>query len=73
MRVTINTPPGIFADGALGGIVSQQDGVGAQIVIELNVALVSEPVHVALTPTDLATIVRLARSSTAQTIRDAVR
>jgi hypothetical protein len=73
MRVTISTPPGIFAEGILKGIVSQQDGSYPHIIVEMMVTGVSDPVKVTLDEVDISTIVRLARDSTVQRIRDAVR
>ena len=73
MRVRITTPPGIFADGSLKGTISEQDVPDPHIVIEMTVTGVPEPVEVTLDELDLATIVRLARGSTVQKIRGAVR
>jgi hypothetical protein len=72
MRVEITKPPGIFADGFLKGVMSEQDAPYPYIVIEMSVAGVSEPVAVTLNEIDLSTIVRLARGSTVQK-RDVVR
>jgi hypothetical protein len=71
MRVTITTPPGIFAEGVLKGIISEQDGHYPHMVIEMSVAGVSNRVEVTLDEVDLSTIVQ--RGSTVQRIRDAVR
>lgn len=73
MRVTITTPPGIFADGVLKGVISEQDGFHPHMVIEMTVSGVNYPVEVTLNEIDLSTIVRLARDSTVQRIRSAVR
>lgn len=73
MRVTITTPPGIFADGVLRGIISEQNGPHPHMVIEMTVSGVNYPVEVTLNEIDLSTIVRLASGSTVQGIRNAVR
>jgi hypothetical protein len=73
MRVWITNPPGIFAQGTLKGVVSEQDAPDPHIVIEMTVAGVNGPVEVTLNELDLSTIVRLARNSTVQRIRDATR
>jgi hypothetical protein len=72
MRVTITAPPGIFAEGALKGVISEQGAPYPHIVIEMSVAGVSDRVEVTLGELDLSTIVRLARGSKVQRIRDAV-
>jgi hypothetical protein len=72
MKVEITKPPRLIADGSLQGTVSEQGGASAMIVIEMNVSGVPEPVHVTLDPADLAMIVRLAKNSKVQAIRDAV-
>jgi hypothetical protein len=72
MRVTITRPPGIFAEGTLQSVISEQDAP-PQIVIKMNVAGVRDPVEVTLDEQDLYTIVRMARGSGIQQIRDAVR
>ena len=73
MRVEITKPPGIFAEGNLNGVISEQDAPFPHIVIEMSVSGVSEPVEVTLGELDLSTIVRLARGSAVQKIRDAIR
>jgi hypothetical protein len=72
VRVWITNPPGIFAQGILKGVVSEQGPPDPRIVIEMNVAGVDGPVEVTLNEVDLTTIVRLARNSTIQRIRDTV-
>ena len=72
MRVEITKPPGIFAEGILRGVVSEQDASCPHIVIEMSVNGVSDPVRVTLDESDLSTIMRLARGSTVQRIRAAV-
>jgi hypothetical protein len=73
MKVEITTSPGIFAEGILKGVMSEQDTSYPHIVIEMSVTGVSDPVIVTLDENDLSTIMRLARGSTVQRIRDAVR
>jgi hypothetical protein len=72
MRVWITPPGEIFADGTLKGVISEQDAPYPHIVIEMSVAGVSDRVEVTLGELDLSTIVRLARGSKVQKIRDAV-
>jgi hypothetical protein len=72
MKVEITTPPGIFAEGLLKAVVSEQDASYPHIVIEMSVTGVGDPVKVTLDEHDLSTIIRLARASTVQRIRDAV-
>jgi hypothetical protein len=72
MKVEITNPPGLFAEGDLKGVVSEQDTSSPHIVIELRVEKIAEPVLVTLTDHDLLTIVRLARGSKVKRIRDAV-
>jgi hypothetical protein len=72
MKVEITRPPGIFAEGSLKDTISEQDAPYPHIVIEMRVAGVSEPVKVTLNELDLSTIVRLARASRVQRIRDAI-
>ncbi len=72
MKVEITTPPGIFAEGLLKAVVSEQGASYPHIVIEMSVTGVSDPVKVTLDEHDLSTIIRLARASTVQRIRDAV-
>jgi hypothetical protein len=72
MRVEITKPPGIFAEGILKGLISEQDASYPHIVIEMSVAGVSDPVRVTLDENDLSTIMRLAKGSTVQRIRAAV-
>jgi hypothetical protein len=38
MRVEITKPPGIFAEGILKGLISEQDASYPHIVIEMSVA-----------------------------------
>jgi len=74
MRVEITKPPGIFAEGMLTGVIAEQDTMAPHIVIEMIVTGISDhPVRVTLGDDDLSTIVRLARGSKVQRIRDAVR
>ncbi len=73
MRVEITQPPGIFADGVLKGVLSEQGASYPHIVIEMKVRGVPDPVKVTFDEIDLATIIKLARASTVQRIRDAVR
>jgi hypothetical protein len=73
MRVEITTSPGIFLDGSLKSIVSEQDAPYPHIVIEVSVTGGGSPAKVTLDEIDLATIMRLARGSAVQRIRDAVR
>jgi hypothetical protein len=73
MKVEITKPPGIFAEGILKSVMSEQDISYPHIVIEMSVTGVSDPVKVTLDEIDLSTIMRLARGSTVQRIRDAVR
>ena len=73
MRVTLTEPPGLFVDGALQNLISEQDAPYPNLVIEMSVPGMSHPVTVALDQVDLCTIVRLAKRSKFQTIRDAVR
>ena len=72
MKVEITRSPGIFAEGLLKGVVSEQGAAYPHIVIEMSVTGVSDPVLVTLDEHDLSTIIRLARASTVQRIRDAV-
>jgi len=74
MKVTINSPagPSTFVEGVLKGIVSEQDGPAAHIEIEISIAQISEPSRVILSPTDLRTIVRLAKGSGVESVRDAI-
>jgi hypothetical protein len=72
MRVEITTSPGIFLDGSLQGIVSEQNASYPHIVIEVSVTGGGSPAKVTLDEIDLATIMRLARGSTVRRIRDAV-
>jgi hypothetical protein len=73
MKVEITTPPGIFAEGILKGLMSEQDTSYPHVVIEMSVTGVSDPVKITLDENDLSTIMRLARGSKVQRIRDAVR
>jgi hypothetical protein len=73
MKVEITKSPGIFAEGMLKGIVEERGASYPHIVIEMSVIGVNDPVNVTLDENDLATIVRLARASTVQRIRDAVK
>ena len=74
MRVELTKPPGIFVDGVLKSvIISEQDGPFRDIVLEMTVNGIAEPVRVTLGELDLSTILRLARGSTVEKIRDAVR
>ena len=71
MRVRITTTPGIFAEGTLKGVVSEQGEPHPHLVVEMNIGA-SDPVEVTLDTLDLFTIVRLAKASRVQEIRDAV-
>jgi len=73
MRVSITKPPGIFAEGVLGTVISEQNTPSPSITIEMRVAGVDDPVEVVFNECDLITIVRLARASTSQKIQDAVK
>ena len=74
MRVELTKPPGIFVDGVLKSvIISEQDGPFRDIVLEMTVNGIAEPVRVTLGELDLSTILRLASGSTIEKIRDAVR
>jgi hypothetical protein len=73
MKVEITTPTGIFAEGILKGLMSEQDTSYPHVVIEMSVTGVSDPVKITLDENDLSTIMRLARGSKVQRIRDAVR
>ena len=74
MRVEITKPPGIFVDGVLKSvIISEQDDPSPNVVLEMTVKGVAEPVRVTLDELDLSTIMQLARGSTVEKIRDAVR
>ena len=72
MKVQITKPLSIFAEGILKGVMSEQNASYPHIVIEMSVTGVSDPVKVTLDERDLATIVRLARASAVQRIREAV-
>jgi hypothetical protein len=73
MKVEIITPPGIFAEGTLDHIHSEQGAPYPHIIVEMKVAGVSNPVKVTLDEHDLSTIVRLARSSKVREIQNAIR
>jgi hypothetical protein len=73
MRAEITKTPGIFAEGTLERMLSEQGAPYPHIVIEMKVAGVDNPVKITLDANDLSTIVRLAKASTVQQIRDAVR
>lgn len=73
MRVEITKPPGIFAEGILKGLISEQDAPYPHIAIEMTVTGVSDPVRVTFDENDLSTITRLARDLTVRRIRDVVR
>lgn len=72
MRVELTKPPGLIVDGTLKGIIEQRGTSYPHMVIEMNVSGVPDPVKVTLDEIDLATIMKLARASTVQRIRDAV-
>ena len=55
----------------LKGVISEQDAPYPHIVIEMTVTGRSDRVEVTLDEVDLSTIVRLAKGSTVQKIRDA--
>jgi hypothetical protein len=73
MRVEVTDPArACLVDGDLTGIiVSEQDG--PHIVLEMSVSGWPHPAKVILNQLDLFTIMRLARGSNVDTIRDAVR
>jgi hypothetical protein len=75
MRVELTDPAGgLMVDGALKGvIVSEQDGHFPHIVLEISATERTHLVKVTLSELDLFTIMRLARGSTVEKIRDAVR
>ena len=75
MRVERTDPAGaLLVDGALTGvIVSEQDGPFPHIVLEMSVSGRNDPVKVTLGEVDLFTIMRAARGSKVEKIRDAVR
>jgi hypothetical protein len=80
MKVTITAGggyEGTFVDGTmdctLQGVISEQGEPFSHLVIEMTVARRSEPARVYLNALDLSTIVRLAKASGVQEIRDAVR
>jgi hypothetical protein len=54
-------------------VISEQDGPFPNIVLEMTVNGAADPVRVTLGELDLSTIMRLARGSTVERIRDAVR
>lgn len=72
MRVTFTDPPGLFVEGRLEAIVSEQDAHYPHIVIEMSVPG-RDPAKVTLDELDLSTIVRLAKGSTVRKIQDALR
>ena len=73
MRVELTDPPGLFIDGALKTVpVSEADGFFPHIVLEMS-ASGRGPVKVTLGELDLGTIMRAARGSKVEKIRDAVR
>jgi hypothetical protein len=72
MRVMLTDPPGLFVDGTLEAVVSEQDAHYPHIVIEMSVTG-RNPAKVTLSEFDLSTIVRLAKGSTVRKIQDAVR
>ena len=55
------------------GIIEQHGASYPHMVIEMNVTGATDPAKVTLGEIDLTTIIRLARGSTVQRIRDAVR
>jgi hypothetical protein len=73
MKVEITTPPGIFAEGSLEGILSQHGAPYPHIVIEMKLTGSNHPIKVTLDTIDLSTIARLARESTIKQIQDAIR
>jgi hypothetical protein len=74
MRVMLTDPPNtLFVQGELKGVIkSEQDGHYPNMVIEMAVSG-RGPVEVTLDQLDLFTIVRLARESKVEKLRDAVR
>jgi hypothetical protein len=74
MKVSINVGyEGTFVEGTLKGVMSEQGAHYPDLVVELTVAGRSDPAMVYLDVVDLSTIVRLAKNSGVQEIRDAVR
>jgi hypothetical protein len=74
MKVTINVGyEGNFVEGNSKGRHSEHDAHYPHLVVELSVAGRSDPAKVYLDVVDLSTIVRLAKNSRVQEIRDAVR
>jgi hypothetical protein len=74
MRVELTDPAGgLVVDGALKGvIVSEEDGSFPHIVLEMSVSGRNDPVKVTLGEVDLFTIMRAARGSKVEKIRDVV-
>ena len=75
MRVEVNVGyQGTFVDGVLKGVIkSEQDAPFPQFTVEMHMAGRSDPVRVTFDELDLSTIVRLARESKVDKLRDAVR
>ena len=71
MRVQITNPPGTVIEGRLHRVISERDGAAAQIELEMKVGRDGRA-RVTFDLSDLMTITRLAKSSTAQRIREAV-
>jgi hypothetical protein len=75
MRVMLTDPPGsLFVDGVLKGVIkSEEDGGFPNMVLEMSVSGRSDPVEITLNELDLSTIMRHARASKVERLRDAVR
>jgi hypothetical protein len=72
MRVETATPPGILVEGRYQRVISEHDGPAAQMVLEMRLEGRTDRASVTFDVSDLMTIVRLAKSSSAQRIREAV-
>jgi hypothetical protein len=74
MRVEITRPPRLMVEGVLQTvIISEQDGAFPHMVLQMRVNEAADPVRVTLDQCDLSTITRLAKGSTVEKLRDAVR
>lgn len=71
MRVEITNPPGTLVEGRLQRVISERDGAAAQIEFEMKIGAGGRA-RVTFDISDLMTVTRLAKSSTAQRIREAV-
>jgi hypothetical protein len=72
MKVAVTKPPGLFAEGSLTRVISETAAPVPLVVIEMMVAGISEPVEITLSANDLGAIVRFAKGSKVQGIRDVV-